>query len=89
MSHRFEAKQARAGDSSSSVPPPRVKRSPRKDVDRSPEFRWLKEQGSRYLGQWVALSGETLVAHSSTLKELLAKLEGKEFERTPLIHRID
>jgi hypothetical protein len=89
MSHSFEAKNARAGDSSSSVHPPRIKRSSRKDVDRSPEFRWLKEQGSRYLGQWVALSGETLVAHSSALKGLLAKLEGKELNRTPLIHRID
>ena len=89
MNHKFEAKHAGAGDSTASTTPPRVKRSTRKDVDRGPEFRWLKEQGHSYLGQWVALSGETLVAYSSTLKELLAKLEGKELKRTPLIHRID
>src|SRR5207244_13482135 len=41
--------------------PPKVRRVPERDVDRSPEFRWLAEQESDYRGQWVALLGEALL----------------------------
>lgn len=69
--------------------PPRITKSPAKDVDRTPEFRWLRQKGQDYLGEWVALSGDELVAHSKTLKELLAELEKKNLTRKPLIHKVD
>lgn len=69
--------------------PPRITKSSARDVDRTPEFRWLRQHGQDYLGEWVALSGEDLVAHSKTLKELLAELETKDLPRKPLIHKVD
>ena len=41
-----------------------------------------------YQGKWVALVGESLVASSDSLKELLAELDQRKFERIPLIHHL-
>jgi hypothetical protein len=59
-----------------------------KGVDRSSEFHWLRTHGDEYEGKWVALVGESLVESSDTLKELLAKLDQRKFEREPLIHHL-
>jgi hypothetical protein len=68
--------------------PPRFKRVDRRDVDRTPEFNWLRANWDAYEGKWVALVGEDLVACSDTLKDLLAQLEGRQFERIPLTHHL-
>jgi hypothetical protein len=68
--------------------PPRVRKSSLKGVDRSPEFHWLKTQADAHQGKWVALVGESLVASSDSLKELLSKLDRLSFERPPLIHHL-
>lgn len=68
--------------------PPRIRKSNVKGVDRSPEFHWLRTHGDAHQGKWVALVGESLVASSDSLKELLAKLDGLNFERPPLIHHL-
>jgi hypothetical protein len=68
--------------------PPRVSKSDLLDVDRSPEFRWLKKHAAEHQGEWVALVEENLVASSTTLKELLAHLDRLQFEREPLIHHL-
>lgn len=68
--------------------PPRIRKSPVKGVDRSAEFHWLKTRAADYPGKWVALVGDDLVASSDTLKELLARLAGRHFEREPLIHHL-
>ena len=68
--------------------PPRVSKSDLLDVDRSPEFRWLKKHAHEYQGKWVALVEENLVASSTTLKELLAVLDRFQFERQPLVHHL-
>ena len=68
--------------------PPKARKSDEQDVDRSPEFRWLKEHWAEYDGKWVALVGENLVASCNTLKELLARLDCLQFEREPLIHHL-
>ncbi|MFY9826516.1 MAG: hypothetical protein WAM82_34455 [Thermoanaerobaculia bacterium] len=68
--------------------PPRVRRSDERDVDRSPEFRWLKTHGANYEGKWVALVEENLVASSDSLRDLLSKLDLLRFERQPLIHHL-
>ena len=69
--------------------PPRVRKSERKGVDRSAEFRWLKKNGSLYRGKWVALSGDRLVHHADSFKELINYLDSLELTAKPLIHHID
>jgi hypothetical protein len=69
--------------------PPKIKRSDKRDVDRSAEFRWLKTHAAEYQGQWVALLGENLVASSEILKELLARLDELQLMGRPLIHHLD
>jgi Family of unknown function (DUF5678) len=68
--------------------PPRVSKSDLLDVDRSPEFLWLKKHAHEYQGKWVALVEENLVASSTTLKELLARLDQLQFEQEPLLHHL-
>jgi len=68
--------------------PPRVSKSNVRDVDRSPEFLWLKKHAHEYQGKWVALLGENLVASSEALKELLAQLDTLHLEGKPLLHHL-
>lgn len=69
--------------------PPRVRKSEGKGVDRSAEFRWLKKNSSLYRGKWVALSGDRLVHHADSFKELIDYLDSLELTAKPLIHHID
>jgi hypothetical protein len=39
--------------------------------DESKELRWLKEHRHEYMGQWVALDGDRLVAHGTNAREAL------------------
>jgi uncharacterized protein DUF5678 len=36
----------------------------------SKELRWLKEHRHEYMGQWVALDGDRLVAHGTNAREV-------------------
>jgi len=69
--------------------PPKTKKSDKRDMDRSAEFRWLDENSTKFRGQWVALVGGRLVASSDTLKKLLVRLDQGVFEINPLIHHLD
>ena len=68
--------------------PPRQSTSPIKDFDRSAEFRWLADHGEEYLGQWVAVLGEKLLAHAPTLDELLTKLKRVDRDNLALLHHL-
>jgi hypothetical protein len=68
--------------------PPRVRKNPVRDVDRSAEFRWLETHAAEYQGKWVALLGKNLVASSGILKELLAQLDELQLAGKPLIHHL-
>jgi hypothetical protein len=68
--------------------PPRIKSVDERGVDRTPEFNWLKVNGPAYAEKWVALVGEELVACEDSLRDLLAKLDQRQFERRPLVHHI-
>ena len=59
-----------------------------RDVDRTGEYRWLKENGRNYRGKWVAVAGESLVLATDSLKELLARLKDVDTPVQPLIHHI-
>lgn len=69
--------------------PPVVTRLQRHDVDRHREYEWLRTEGPRHRGRWVALEGNTVVASAPTLRKLRDQLRSRRTERPPLIHRID
>lgn len=69
--------------------PPRIRQIDTRDVDRSPEYRWIQTNSAKFQGQWVALLGEQLVASAATLAELLSALRASPPPGKPLIHHLD
>ena len=67
---------------------PVVHPSAKRDTDRSGEYDWLKTQGHKYRGQWVAIEGSRLLATAPTLRELRNQLRTFHHDRSPLVHRI-
>jgi hypothetical protein len=59
-----------------------------RDIDRTPDFQWLKDHGDMYRGQWVALFGGELLASGEDLENLLAQLEDHPWGQRALLHRI-
>ncbi|MBW8875742.1 MAG: hypothetical protein JF614_12325 [Acidobacteria bacterium] len=59
------------------------------DFDRTPEFRWITEHSEAYRGQWVALVGSELLAHSASLQDVFSSLERNKPKRRPMLHYID
>jgi len=53
------------------------------------EYAWLIAHGHSYRGEWVALSSNNLLGHSSSLPSLLADLQALGPGARPLIHWID
>ena len=68
--------------------PPLIRRVDERDVDRTPEYNWLKANGPAHVGKWVALVGEELVACEDSLKDLLKQIGSRHFEREPLLHHL-
>lgn len=58
------------------------------DRDRSPEYRWLETHGPRYQGEWVAVLGDRLVAHSRDVDEFRAKLDATPTDFPPLVVKV-
>ena len=56
------------GNGSSDLPRVLAKNLPIKD--RSREVEWLKKNRDEYAGQWVALSGDSLIASGDDLKQV-------------------
>lgn len=50
------------------------------------ENAWLKENQAAYLGKWVALDWDKLLASGATAKEVFAAVEG--YEPTPLVVKV-
>jgi len=69
--------------------PPRIKPVQKLDVDRTAEYAWLRNEGHKHRGRWVALEGNTLLAEAPTLKELRQGLKTMTLVRPPLLHRMD
>lgn len=59
------------------------------DFDRAPDIRWINEHADDYRGQWVALLGGELLAHSASLEKVVSVLEKDRPRRRPLLHYID
>jgi hypothetical protein len=58
------------------------------ELDRTPEFEWLRANGHYYQGQWVALAEGRLLAHSENLREVEPALETMTPSRRPLLHYV-
>lgn len=69
--------------------PPVVRPIEKKDVDRRLEYEWLRTEGQKYRGQWVALKGNELLVRASNLRDLRKQLEAMSVTPLPLIHRVD
>ncbi|HEY1307931.1 MAG TPA: DUF5678 domain-containing protein [Vicinamibacterales bacterium] len=63
--------------------------SPRTDFDRSLEYQWLSANAKAYMGKWVAVSGNTLLAVGDTLKELRQKIVKLPYARKPLLYYVE
>ena len=59
------------------------------DFDRTPDIQWIREHSETYRGQWVAVLGGELLAHSQSLDEVVQVLEQNKPARSPLLHYID
>ncbi|HYO17011.1 MAG TPA: DUF5678 domain-containing protein [Thermoanaerobaculia bacterium] len=67
---------------SQSVPGPRI-------PDRQDSFDWIRENASKYEGQWIAILGTRLVAASKDLSEVLrAVRESGLEEEMILLHHV-
>ena len=47
------------------------------DVSQAKSLRWLNDNRVKYLGQWVALDGDCLIASGSTAKEVYSKAKSE------------
>jgi hypothetical protein len=68
--------------------PPRVTVNDVRDVDRTREYRWLREHWQEYRDQWIAVDGDTVLASARSLEELREILRELSMTRPPLVHRI-
>lgn len=60
--------------------------APAKSIDRSQEYLWAAENKQQYAGQWVALKGSQLIAHSANFKEVSAELKQQGITDALLLH---
>jgi hypothetical protein len=63
-------------------------RSPASGLDRTAEIGWLDAHGPAYKGEWVALSGDQLLGHSRSLKELRGILQRNPVNQRFFLHYI-
>lgn len=55
--------------------------------NRSREAAWIRRNGDKYRGQWVAVNGDDLIATATSLKTLLEKLKRRNGNgNSPLVH---
>jgi hypothetical protein len=54
-------------------PPDRIISVNEPYIDRTREYEWLKEHEREYIGQWIALKEDRLLAHGPIAKEVFAK----------------
>jgi len=59
------------------------------DFDRSLEITWIREKSIPYQGQWVALLGDELLAHSKSLDEVVSILKANQPPRRPMLYYVD
>jgi hypothetical protein len=68
--------------------PPAIRATSVRDGGREREYAWLRENGKRYRGNWVAITETGLVAAAPTLKQLREQLRAHNLPRAPLLHKL-
>jgi len=58
-------------------------------LDQSPNYEWLKNNGSAYFGKWVGLDRGELVMASDNCEEVLEALRDRDGRCTVIHHIID
>lgn len=59
--------------------------APFASIDRTQEYEWLKQHRHAYIGQWVALVSDQLLAHSFDHREVFAQVKALGLERPYLL----
>ena len=54
-------------------PPDRIISVNEHYIDRTREYEWLKQHEREYIGQWIALKEDRLLAHGTVAKEVFAQ----------------
>jgi hypothetical protein len=67
---------------------PVTKLSRRQDIDRAPDYQWIRDHAQDYRGQWVALDNGQLLGAATSLRELLERIKPLRSEHRPLLHQI-
>ena len=57
-------------------------------IDRTSESEWLRQHQREYIGQWIALKGNQLIAQGETGREVFAKVRELGIERA-LVHFVE
>jgi hypothetical protein len=57
-------------------------------LERNREEQWLKEHAQEYIGQWVALSGDQLIATGNNGVEVFAAAKAQGVDR-PLLFQVE
>jgi len=65
---------------------PTTSTAAQRDRDRTAEYAWLREHAGEYSGQWVAVSGDVLLAAAKSLRELRRHLRAASPVSPPLVH---
>jgi hypothetical protein len=68
---------------------PIAKVSQRKDFERAREYQWLAKNAKNYVGKWVAVSDDSLIAAADNLKELREEIKKTALARSPLLHYVE
>jgi hypothetical protein len=55
-------------------------------IDRSKEMQWLREHRQEYLGQWVLLWGDQLLASGPDPVPLVAEVRARGIARPLIVH---
>lgn len=67
---------------------PTSKTSQKRDIDRTQDYKWIRNYAQDYRGKWVALDNGRLLATASSLRELLDCVKALRLEYPPLVHQI-
>lgn len=57
-----------------------------KHLDRTKEMQWLREHRHEYLGQWVLLWGDQLLASGPDPVPLVAEVRARGIDRPLIVH---
>ena len=69
--------------------PTRITSRPARGRGRQQELAWLRRNAATFRGQWVALSGEILVANAKSFQEIQRSVLEQHLDVSPLIHYVD